>query len=251
MAAPFKLKFGSYTHDAGEVQFSISRRQQRSAYTGRRIIEHVEWSITGVLMASSLSALETAIGNLDTAYRTSDGSGDLLFVHADGSTNTKHTILAANTLNGIEIDGPNYSAGPRGVWGFGPEYLETRTYNIRARAIVLLQEGGEQLVSWSETIQQVGDGGPTWMMQDALEGPLMRQQLTPYSPIQYFQSGEAVGLTSAPLPPGPIAPTLEHTDRRRVTPPSLVRPRFNGRVRQAFFPVRWFYHMESAGLVVG
>lgn len=250
MAAPFSVKFGSHSHPPGEVTFSIQRQQLRSRYTGRRVIENLRWDMQIVLMDTTLSGLETKIEALETAYRTSTSSDDLLFLHADGTTNTKHTILAANTINGIEVDGPHYSDGPKGLWGFGTEYINVRTARVSLRAQALLQEGGEELVSWNETIQQVGNGGPTWIYQDAVEGPLQLQQLTPYSSVHYFQSGSAVGLTAPPIPPGP-AMDLEHTDQRRVTPPAFSRPLMAGRVRSTHFPVSWFYHFEYAGFAVG
>lgn len=246
MAAPFSLKFGSYTHDPGEVSFSISRRRNRSRYSGKCLTELVRWECTGVLRKSSLANLETAIDALEAAYAGSVGTEDLLFIHAGGSTNTKHTILAASTINGIEVDGPHYSDGPRGLWGFGAEYLHQRTYRLTLTAEVLVAEGGEDIVDWFESITQVGDGGPTWMYQDALEGPLQLQQLTPYSPVHYFQQGRAVGLLNYPTRPAPIG-DLVHGDRIRI---GTEHPRFSGRQKSKLKATTWSYHMEYAGFAV-
>ncbi len=96
------------------------------------------------------------------------------------------------------------------------------------------------LVSYSESITKVGDGGPRRVMLELDNGIPVTQTVSSNTPIQIIQSGTAVGFLAYPTVNDPIFPNaILAPEDRAVTPdtPRLARDTY------VDWPIRWTYRM--------
>lgn len=233
------LKYGSYTHAANEAEIKITRDTNNRDSQGRLVKMTERWQIDGELQAASQSAITTAIDALIAAY-SSDNS-DLILYLDDGTTESSHTLKRADA-----ISGPRVVQRPSFPTGRGAEYATFRTYSIAVEAD-FAGDSSVGLVSWMETLEFFG-GGERWAYLETLNGAPQRQTLAQQTTYHVTQRGEAVGLLAYPSVQGPIWPSQEHTDQRRITRsvPDKVGPsRFEN------WKVSWEYHFESPSQLAG
>ncbi len=236
------LRWGSYSHDSAEVWFTIRLRPLYSQIQERRGTR-ITWVIVGVKQAASKSALTAALSNLESAY--SQNFRDLIFYDSDGQTLTAHSIYNSNTFGGTRVVDFRYLTGVRQSWGVGTEYVNKRTFQVTVEADVHFPTG---ILSWSETVMQIGTGGPEWDLMESLTGAPQLQifkQLTKYRAVQF---GQATGDQSHPIAPAPIWPEFEHGTKRRIT---LSTPEQIVTGNASSYRTSWSYQFTSANALAG
>ena len=143
------LRYGSYSHADNEVTLVIS---QRSTFNeiGARSGYVANWSIRGILQASTEANLRTAIVALEAAYGV-DGR-DLVLYSSDG-TSVRHSMLNAGSRQGVRILDLSYPTGD------GSEYTTFRTYQITAEAEYNTDLG---ILSYTEITPSAAGGSRKW-----------------------------------------------------------------------------------------
>lgn len=204
-----QIVYGSYSHSDNECSVAIDREPQFSP-DGIRTGYKETWAISGKLYAASVSALTSALAALKAAYDV-DGQDVALY---DSSGNlTHHQMLSSQTLGGTRVvKTPSFPVGD------SAEYTTWRSYTI-----VLEGEFGVTsinfpggLLSFHETISFTGSGGAKFVIVTPRNGPPVRMQTSMGSPAVANQSGEAIGYTGYPSPPGPFWPDKEHVEARQI-----------------------------------
>lgn len=236
----FKLVYGSYEHDEGEVELvNVSKRTVFSP-RGYRQRTRETWQIQGILQAADESAVKAKISELQLAY----GSDyqDVDFRMTDGSSSA-HFIANANTMDGVRVTELLFPDGK------GAEHSTYRTYRITLEAdFDDTSTVNQQVISFQESIRITGTGGPKVVFLPTLNGAPIKQQVQQRTTQKIVQSGQAVGRTFAAMQsaiPGPLVASAEHVDRRNIGYPA--RPTRLGIVQE--YPVTWTYHMEFASPV--
>ena len=166
---------------------------------------------------------------------------DIALLYDDG-TLSNHFILSALCRGGTRVvRQPTFPE-----WQ-GAEAGTQRTYSIVVEGEVL--DKSVTIGSFHERLSFNG-GGPMFAHLQPLQGLPQKQLIYESTPYQVSQDGEAVGIYSYPVPPGPIWPSaLKENPRIRQG-----QPRRSGPVGKPFytdFPISWSYRFESALPLVG
>ncbi len=239
------LKYGTYTHAAGEVSLAISRKGDFVAGLEKGYTER--WDIRGRLQiadtgttAGNQAAMTAAIAALQVGYSI---QGQDLILCTDGGAASIHALVSAQTVGGVRIvERPSFPQGR------GAEYSTFRNYAIAAEASYVNTALG--ILEFRETISFSG-GGPKFVLLETLTGYPQKQNVRQRTPFRVVQQGQATGLLGYPIAPGPLAPGDVHQDQTEVR---LIGPDFLGPVGQRAytgFRTTWSYHMESANPIAG
>lgn len=235
-----KLVCGTYQHADHECSIVITR-DFKQGEDGYRTGYKESWNIAGVLFGADQAAVSAAIDALAAAY-ASDGQDLVLYLN-DGTTASSHALTSANTTGGVRITRLAFPVGA------GGEYSTYRTYEITAEAdVISTTDATQELLSWVETINITGTGGPETVYVPVLEGEWPAQLLYTNTPVRAVQSGQATGRTRYPLPPGPLWP--EYLKPRESTGPlgNRTLPKRRGPVGSAVYTeweTSWSYAFEA------
>lgn len=228
------LTYGGFQHEANEANLvGVSKRTQYSPRE-RKLQQTVEWDIQGEIQASSVAAIIARIQAIENAYSV-DGVSATYSI--DGTVAHR---LNSDSASGVRVV---YMAFPRGD---AAELATKRTFAIKLRAVydASSQSGGDDLVSWDETVSIEGNSGPLLVAVNVLAGvqtfgvPEV-YQLSARTAQFVVQSGTAVGYNTYPTPPPPILPDREQ-GHLRVMRRTSGRQVGNG-IR--FFTSKWYYRM--------
>jgi len=232
------LKYGNYQHADNEVNVNVSRRglENQTGY----VFGYIEaWSITGIMQADSLTALKTAMDNLEAAYR--EPNKDLIWKIGDTII---HQMLNQSTAYGIRVAVP-----PHFPQGDAPgELVNRRHYSLVVEGAFLYPEasnstaGNTYIINYESSLSVTGTGGPTFGHLPTLTGRFQKQQLTETSVVSAQQTGMKSGLGYYPVPDPPQAnlADYEKVDRRNIR---YGNPRrYNN--SQFEYPVYWNYTFE-------
>ena len=230
------LRYGSYSHSAGETEIAISKTAVVAA-TGVREGYVERWAIRGRLSGLTVSDLSAAVQALESAH-SADGQ-DLLLYLADGTTASAHGLRSGETLSGVQVRSLSYPDGR------GAEYATYRTYEVVYAAEVSATTN-PGLIAWNETLAFTG-GGPRFEFITCLNGPPVRVVVAEQTPFRCVQSGSALGYGTWPTYSTPLFPQHEHRDRRRQ---DKSTPQYHGSGR-ARYPIRWSYDFEAATALFG
>ena len=235
------LAYGNYRHELAEAGVAIARETVFSPMAVP-IATREHWRIDGVLQAETQEALTFAIEELSRAYRLQ--AQDVVLFLPDGNTPTAHRILSRNTIGGVRVVKP-----PSFPENKGAEYSTYRSYTIELEAETPVENAGEIMLQWDETLSFTG-GGPRWVYLPVLSGPAIKQLVQQQTTYRVTQSGRAVGYMDYPLPAAPIWLDAWHSDSSSVT---RKLPRLSGSGSSAVeteFEVTWNYQFESASPLV-
>lgn len=228
-----QLRYGSYAHDDGEVEVSITRRTEFGQRGAFRIVE--TWDCRGQKVGSSQSDLTAKLRALENAY--SRGGFNVVLLDSNGSRSV-HEIVNARTVGGVQIVKPiTYPTGT------GAEYSTFRSYEFTLEASYvdagfLSVNGG--ITDFTETIVIEG-GGPTRVVIELDQGDPVEQITRDRTAYRATQSGRLSSLFENPEPPRPKWPS-KLVGRGRISRSSPIES--NGVPIQ--WPVEWSYEFLSA-----
>ena len=216
---------GASTTSKAETAFSAS---------GRPLRYIIKISVMAYLDGngqSDLSSQETQLrAALAIPYQ------DLILKRDDGQPSSTQ-LLNASSVSGVRvISGPDFTNEAR-----DSEYVTQRTVRFEVGGEYLIRGTENALVSFTETVNMSGDGGPNRHWRFPINGPPIRQVVTPYSLITASQSGSAVGHTRRPVPPAPLWPDYLVHPRQTQT---QTTPEPHGRA-WLNWPVQWSYSFEA------
>lgn len=235
------LKYGPFS--LGDNSTDLQTSIQASLDDFGRPTSYVHTiSAQGVLEADGQAACATAEAALRAALSVPYLD---LVLYTDAGLATPTKLINSTSLSGVRVISLDFD-NRRG----GAEYATLRSWSavFQAEYLFLPSLGaGEVLLSLSETVSVTGTGGPVLRWRPAINGPPVRQQVSPFSVVRATQSGTATGLLGYPTPALPLWPSAELFDERTVTRRS---PERTGRGLSKF-AVTWAYSFEANGPLVG
>lgn len=230
------LKIGSVSLQANRVKLGwhwtpvVSKR-------GYLMYRRLAASFTGTVSdPSSLSNLEDLIEDTETAAKTLDQDFKLFF--DDGTTESKHVVETADTMDGTRISFGWGEGTSRATRGSGVEYLAYRSF--RGLMTCEIADPEEEIVEMHETIRQIGSGGAEFVVKESIPSTPIIQVLQAATGLQIIQEGYAVGFTGYPAFPAPVIPL---SLRAKPTIYERLPPTY-GRYVDRLFTSRWRYVMD-------
>ena len=146
-------------------------------------------------------------------------------------------LLNATSVSGVRVvSGPDFNNEAK-----DGEYVTQRTARFEVAGEYLIPGAVNVLVSFTESVSVNGTGGPDRSWRLPINGPPIRQVITPFTLITATQSGAAVGHTSRPEPPPPLWPDFlvyPRVNRTETTPEPHGRAWLN-------WPIKWSYTFEA------
>ncbi len=221
--------YRGYTHTANEINLvTVDYRTQYSPRR-RKLTETRTMRISGELIYTDTSTIVQKANDIINAYSADYGD----FTYTVGGVLAHSLTNSANCISGVKVINKNFPSG-------GPEQLATtRTFGATLQATYDVSE--DNIVSWRESVQVNGNGGPLVVLVHTILYGVAYDVLSPNTAIYYTQSGMAVGFKDYPVPPGPIAPVGEFGYRRSITKTSGVQQGTGIR----YYTTKWAYYMFS------
>lgn len=240
MADTIQIRYGSYTHPAGEVVLSVSR-VAISGMSKNPWAERVQINMTGQLLGTSVSDLNTKIDNLISGYAYDNLDFKVLL---NGSTSLRLSVLSSATLGGIRVIRPPSFPSNRDA-----AYVTFMPFSIGLEAEIAVTDPETLLESFVETLAFSG-GGPIDVHLVTAVGLPQKQRPRQHLPYEVIQSGSAMGLYTYPTVPLPLwpadlvkAPAINQTGGRLVGSGSSRR--------YMHFGITWRYEFKSALPMLG
>lgn len=233
------FRYGNYSHPAGEVlvrSFEVSAEQ---GLNGLTIARTKTLQLEGVIVAAGDVAIDARVSEIQQAYSL-DGY-DATLVRTDGQPS--HIALSSgDALYGVQVtNGPSFPMERNAA-----HYATGLPFTITLQAKYSSNGQGYFLGS-SETIEQIGNGGPIVVITTLDNGLPVADQVSPASPVIVTQSGESVYEFSTTAPPTyppfnpPLFPgNLIMPDGYRVRR-EKSRPRIAGRNQ---YKATWSYTFQ-------
>lgn len=219
--------YGGYPHPDNEVNLVSLDVQTIYSPRNKRLAQRKTVSLYGEIQDTSLSAILTRIQAIENAY-----SQDNLDFRYTVNGSLSHSLLN----NGQCLSGVKVLRRPSFPQGDATELVNKRTFAIVLQATYDAAE--TDLVSWTESIETIGTGGPKFQIVETEFLPVAVYS-TINSAQYYHQIGTAIGYSGYPNPPGPVNPDGEFLDRRRIT--RVSGRNMGNQIRH--FTTRWSYFM--------
>lgn len=233
------VQYGSYTHDAGEVEYSI---QKNAVLSSRNLVvgQTVSIQMNGMLLADSVSAMDAKVQSLVAAYSVPNQNWRVL----NNGSPLAISINAEDTISGINVTQP-----PSFPTNKDAAYVTYLPYTIALAYEQFKIDELFSLKSFTESLQFSG-GGPKIMHLETATGLPQKQIVRQNTIYRAVQSGQAVGMYREPVPPAPIWPNaLVDTGNRGYTNGRVIGP--IGAATQTERAVSWQYTFESATPLFG
>lgn len=229
------FKYGTHTHDQGEVLLSRFYIRPNYSKRGKRYSLTKTMHLEGVLQADTQSALITKINTLISAYSTNDLHAGL---YDNTGSLTPHYLDPndANALSPVRVISRSWPTGD-----------PTQLANRRTYSIVLAQDVVDtesQILFYYDSVNYYGTGGARYRVREYPTGAPSITQVNQYTAQRIVQSGYAVGLDAYVAHYGPMfsPPTAyELTDMRRFM---LATPSYKGK-DSIEYPSSWTYHFVA------
>ena len=233
------MVIGNITTENNEVNLaSASAMPTWTPRGGKMGINH-SWVIRGITRASSQSALTTKLAAREADWvEGTNLSGSTLYLGPGATNATVNTLSSTGTVSGILIRKFEYSSP-------GPWYAQTEYVWKRSWQLVLTMEkitGTNEIYQFSETFEQIGDGGVDSVVQEALTGNPQLQVTKAITKFMYRQYGIAVKVGSYYAFPAAAYPSNVLPKQTRYWAKS---PQRKGTLTSILYPCGWFYMMHS------
>ena len=194
------LRFGSYDHAPGSVQFTVRKLPIIGRTQQTEMIRNI-WDIQGWIEAASPSAFTTAIEAVEAQYLDGTSGDDLKFM-LDGATESAHTLVDTETIGGVEV--VNFAWLGTSARGSGVEYVKKRSFAARIQGDTDPGYQTTPYVAWIETVTRLGDGGANYEWIESLAGAPQSQKTNDYTRCVTVQTGSAIGRLAIPAAPSPL-----------------------------------------------
>ncbi len=232
------LGYRGRLHALNEAGVSI-QRQPTFNDGGERSGYREAWNINGFLQGNTQADVDALCLILKQTYAVDGGDLGLYF---DNLQLSNHFLLSRACIGGTRV-----TAGPSFPNYEGAEFSTYRTYTVTVEGEVF--DPLVTLLAWHESISFSG-GGPRTGFLECLVGPPQKQLLIRQTTYRATQSGNAIGRTSYPIPPGPLWPG-DLKEAPKVTPESPRRSGPRGRPYFTEFGISWTYEFESVAPFTG
>lgn len=205
------FKYGDYTHPAGEVQVTSFEVETKRSDRGQALSKTATLQLEGIIVASGDVAIDARVAAIQNAYSL-DGCNAALYL--TNGTQSHLSLDSGSSLYGVQvIRGPSFPLQRNAA-----HYATGLPFSITLQAEYGISSNQGPFLGSSETIEQIGDGGPIVVITTLDNGPPVADQVSPASPCIVTQSGEATYELSSAF--GPIYPPFNPP----LWPDHLIRP---------------------------
>ena len=219
--------YGGLTHADNEVNLVMVDYRTRYSPRNRSLTQTRTMHISGELIYPSTSSIVQYANSVFNAY--TDGKD---FTYTVGGVLAHELRNSGDCLSGVRVISKSFPSG-------GPEQLATtRTFSVVLQAVY--SACADDLVSWDETIEVRGTGGPIWVAANTLYGAYI-EPISSASLVTYAQTGSAVGFSTHPQPSPPIFGPFEYTHRRSIRRSSGTQQGTGIK----FFRTTWHYEFPA------
>jgi hypothetical protein len=220
--------YRGHVHADDEVNLVSVENQKQFSPRNRALTETRRIHLSGELNYSTPQTIVDAAAAVINAY--SQDYGD--FTYTVGGVLAHHLRNTGDCLSGVKVVSTTFPHGNPA------ELATTRTFGVTLEATYSVVE--DDLVSWRESIETTGNGGPMRVVTQTLFGPVL-DTLGLSTAIFYRQYGSAVGFSDYPAPPGAFLGGYEFGYRRQILRTSGVQQGTGIK----FFTTHWTYHMAT------
>jgi len=219
--------WGSTSFADNEVNLVNVNTTSRFSQRNRRLQNIVSMQCFGEIQAANVALIVAQANAYDAAL--SVNNQDFRYTVAGSIA---HAMLNdSSCLSGTRIVQKSFPKGD------GTELANRRSFSFTVQAVYDAVD--DDLVSWQESVETVGDGGPRFfILESALTVPVGIVTAN-NTVVAYNQRGMAVGYSAYPTPPGPVNPAGEMRAARRIT--RMSAQQLGNGLR--FFPIKWSYVM--------
>ncbi len=207
------LKYGEYKHKEGEVSLSI-REKNIEDDQNNKLGREETWTISGLILpdddaADPVASLQTNIQKLQTAYNQ---NGKNICLYIDDDNKTTHEIVSSQTTGGVRVQSVDFPVGD------GSELVNQRSYQIVVKAESFSASGGtgSSALSKTESVTQIGTGGPRYVMRELRTGSPVRQMVSERTSVLIQQRGTTITVGN-PLIPPPMMSDFELLQKRSIS----------------------------------
>lgn len=225
---------GGYTFADNEVNLVSLSRNTVYSPRGKKMYSIVRLDCSGELIYADAATIISKMQAVENAFKQ---GGD--FTYTVGNVLVHSLRNTADCVSGVQV--LNYSF-PKGD---SAQFATTRTFSFTLQGKYDVA-GNEDIISWQESVEVTGTGGPLWVVVNTiagvqtLGGPL-GFFLAPATAQYYHQYGHAVGFSQYPVPAPPLNSTWEFGYKRRITNTSGTNQ--GSQIR--FFKTSWSYYFAT------
>lgn len=223
-------RWGGYSFEDNEVNLVTFSQLAKYSERNRKIQVIRSMQCFGEIQGALATQL-TRMADIENALKN---DGRSFYYEVGGSI--AHSLLnSSDCISGTRIVQRSFPKGDPA------ELANRRSFSFTIQAIYDAASG-DDLVSWQETVETIGNGGPDWYILRGTGSPVAIFT-SPVTEVRIRQTGAAVGYSAYPIPPGYVGGTgpngtvTEYGPAQRIirsTPKQLG----NG---FRFWPIRWYY----------
>lgn len=238
------LSYGGYSHDENSVRLTCFKRRILGQANQSLFLKTV-YDVQGVVQGADSAELTSKLAAMQAAYDLQHQD----FVLRVNGADSHHKLFAASTINGVRTHGLSFTKVDNRQWGWHTEYAYIRSFSVRVEAEQLaLTDPYSGIVSWSETLSQIGTGGADFVILESINGPPVVQTTCPQTSFAAIQKGYAVGAASWPFAPAALFPG---NIKPKLTKFSRSTPKQFGLNQNTLFPISWEYVYEAGSALSG
>lgn len=223
-------QWGGYAFSDNEVNLVTVSRTSQYSQRNKRMQQLVTMQCFGEIQGELATQL-SRIAEIENALNQ-DGKDFRYLVNGSQA----HAMLNnSECISGTRIVARSFPKGE------GAELVNRRSFSFTVQAIYAAA-GNEDLISWQEQVEVIGNGGPDFFVLQGTGSPVAIITAT-NTPVKIRQSGMAVGYAGYPIPPGyvggeaPSGTVTEYGPGRRII--YLSAKQMGNGFR--FWPIRWYY----------
>jgi hypothetical protein len=233
-------RWGAYSFDENVVNLVNFSRIARYSERNKRM----QYVVSAQCFGEFQGTLAEQLADMAALENALNQDGQSFYYSVNDSI--VHSILnTADCVSGTRIVQKGFPKGD------GTEFANRRSFSFTVQA-VFDASSGDDLISWQESVEMIGNGGPDFFILRTSSNPVAIIT-SPATEVRVRQTGLAVGYSTYPIPPGYVGGTApggtvtEYGPSRRIirsTPKQLG----NG---FRFYPIRWYFQGVHDPLTFG
>jgi len=224
--------YGQYSFQVNGVEFTTRTDCIRTAgnrpYKNRTVLNG-----KGVLLAIGSQPLSALQLQLEAALNQVGGN---FILYDDNNAATSIRLLSTGAEPpGVVVTDYSFPESQSG------DLVTGRAFQFTAEATYPNSGSAGAIIDYTESISQVGNGGPQVNWQNAFNGPPIPVRTYQFTMIQVVQQGSATGYLAYPTPPAPVLPPAYQQNQQQAVERKTPKP--NG----TEYTINWKYVFQYPG----
>lgn len=252
----FTYKYGSHTHEVGEVTDFVWERMAHTTERAQRDIAIYRVTLRGMFLVTEDSQTWTKLRDDVAAFVEAYSQNDVKFAVVNPDNTDSNHVLDPDTDPDI-TKGP-YVTGWKYPQGTIEEMIAKREWEVTLECLRLEPES--QIIKYEENVRHIGTCDMAWQSQNRVNGLPVSYPVYPATTQTIIQEGNSIGLegyylpgwvnniwaggaadTTVPFGVRVLGDQYEHKERRMQV---LGKPVKVGRYF-LYWPAKWKYTFEK------